>query len=379
MSAHRERRVGSATSRWKGGPVALVCVQCGIAYVRKRGNHIGSRFCNRACRSAWDRTRKGIANPRWRGGREQTVCLRCGLQFQRRRSAIGTPVFCSRTCANQRHVTTGHKICARCKQPGQFSKDKSRRDGLYHTCKRCLNRPRPVRIGPKLCARCKQSGSFGKDKSRRDGLNHTCSDCIKKRPSLNQASSERAKVTKAKWKAANIDRVKRVAAARRRKDAERLRAWNMNYYMTHRAERSAYNAMRDARPEIRARKRQLAAAWKLANKEAKAASAHRRRARALAIENTLTTSDVKDAIQASCGLCAYCLEPYQVPNVDHVISLFEDGSSNTAENIVIACRRCNSRKGDRGVLFMLSPAWSIGRRARQARRSKIEPTEPILA
>lgn len=54
---------------------------------------------------------------------------------------------------------------------------------------------------------------------------------------------------------------------------------------------------------------------------------------------------------AQCGLCAYCLKALPL-QIDHVVGLCA-GGSNTLDNAVAACGKCNRRKGSRGVLALL--------------------------
>nr|WP_173918800.1 HNH endonuclease [Halobacillus sp. Marseille-Q1614] len=52
--------------------------------------------------------------------------------------------------------------------------------------------------------------------------------------------------------------------------------------------------------------------------------------------------------------CLYCrseLQPHEV-TVDHVRS-FRNGGTNTYDNLLPCCRRCNSRKGDKPLLSFL--------------------------
>lgn len=49
--------------------------------------------------------------------------------------------------------------------------------------------------------------------------------------------------------------------------------------------------------------------------------------------------------------CAYCLRNDRPLTMDHIIAL-TCGGPHEADNIVPACRSCNSKKGNRPVLFM---------------------------
>ena len=87
------------------------------------------------------------------------------------------------------------KWCNKCKETkdtGEFSKDKNRNDGLKYTCKSCCVRlyvkltayrkanPPPT-PATKKCSTCKETkvaGEFSKDKSKNDGLTNKCKACV---------------------------------------------------------------------------------------------------------------------------------------------------------------------------------------------------------
>lgn len=53
--------------------------------------------------------------------------------------------------------------------------------------------------------------------------------------------------------------------------------------------------------------------------------------------------------------CAYCLKPADSIEMDHVVALSK-GGRHSDDNVVPACRSCNARKNNRGVLSMLGKA-----------------------
>lgn len=55
------------------------------------------------------------------------------------------------------------------------------------------------------------------------------------------------------------------------------------------------------------------------------------------------------------NVCAYCLRPAPMLEMDHVIPLSR-GGEHTIDNLVPACSRCNNTKGPRGPLAMLEVA-----------------------
>jgi len=95
------------------------------------------------------------------------------------------------------------------------------------------------------------------------------------------------------------------------------------------------------------------AAWRRAHPEFDVVHDERRRARRAAVPNAFGARDLREAKEVSCGICAYCLRPTKHLTIDHVTPLAR-GGSHTPENIVMACRSCNSKKGARGVLSMVN-------------------------
>ena len=75
----------------------------------------------------------------------------------------------------------------------------------------------------------------------------------------------------------------------------------------------------------------------------------KRRNRERNIVNTLTAQEWLDILEAYNYRCAYCgckFEIENVPTKDHIIPISK-GGDNTKENIVPACKSCNSKKYDK--------------------------------
>ncbi len=100
------------------------------------------------------------------------------------------------------------------------------------------------------------------------------------------------------------------------------------------------------------KQRELTKAWALANPEKRADYRHRRRARAHGAEISVTAQDTKEILQSADGICSYCLQKFDRLTQDHVIPVAH-GGPHSFNNIVGACRRCNSKKAARGPLSML--------------------------
>lgn len=95
-------------------------------------------------------------------------------------------------------------------------------------------------------------------------------------------------------------------------------------------------------------------AWNASNVDMLRAIRHNARARRSEAAGTLTRRDVAELREMSGGRCAYCLASDRKLSVDHVTALAA-GGTNDPDNLVMACKPCNSRKGPRGILTMVRP------------------------
>lgn len=177
----------------------------------------------------------------------------------------------------------------------------------------------------KKCSKCgteKHVSEFGRDSKARDGLFCWCRVC------------SRASVKA--WSQANPER----RASLKRASYERCRE-----------KRNAYGrAWYDAQPPEKHRTRWLA--WVAANPDRFKATQHRHLARKRNAMGELTADVVRDVRETSDGMCAYCLRTDRPLALEHVIPLCR-GGANEPDNLVMACRPCNSRKGGRGPLAMV--------------------------
>lgn len=191
----------------------------------------------------------------------------------------------------------GLKKCTKCgetKPLEQFSKNKTKKDGLHSNCKSCdvayhvvrakRHRENPVTYSvtdTKLCGTCKQIKStieFSKSTRAKDGLQGSCKAC------------------KAAW---------------RTDHPELCAAYSVNRQREHPEQYAAYCAARRAKKKL--------------SKEDHAESIAHRKA-------------IKD------DFCYYCEQRSIYMEYDHVIPLSR-GGTDRYWNIVRCCQTCNRRKG----------------------------------
>lgn len=201
------------------------------------------------------------------------------------------------------------------------------------TSKRCIK-----------CGETKSIAAFHRDPKNKDGRTNRCAACA--------CAKARA------WTVANSERAaenKRLARERRPEHYAELR--RTKYHADPVAAKAAVRTWVLANPErVRANKLRWAAANRAYAKMKKA----ERRAREVGAPGRLTARDVRAVFEYHGHRCAYCLRDDVKLTVDHVTAL-ADGGSNYPDNVVPACVSCNSRKSDRGVLYMLNRCESARR------------------
>lgn len=125
-----------------------------------------------------------------------------------------------------------------------------------------------------------------------------------------------------------------------RRNAEKTREAMRLWRKAHPAEHSAESRKFYARHKERIDARTLA--YRRAHPDVKRAAEHRRRARELGAGGSFTAAEWRDLVRRWGGRCAYCGAP-GASEADHRIPLAR-GGSNSIDNILPACRRCNARK-----------------------------------
>lgn len=139
------------------------------------------------------------------------------------------------------------------------------------------------------------------------------------------------------WQKANKDRVNQKNAEWRRNNTTASRQHQRRYRDTHKEqERAKWDRWKQENPEK--------------YKATRAASRSKRRAREANVVGTVTSKEIKNLKTEYCKLCAYCLQP--ATTIDHIVPL-NDGGQNVLDNLVPACRSCNSSKQDAPLLVWM--------------------------
>lgn len=103
----REQIRGAATPHWRGGPVTLICLECGNEFKVSRGRTGTAKFCSVKCRILYCR---GANASQWRGANVEAICLHCGGTYIGRKYRIesGVTKFCSDECRKAHTRGTAH-------------------------------------------------------------------------------------------------------------------------------------------------------------------------------------------------------------------------------------------------------------------------------
>jgi hypothetical protein len=200
---------------------------------------------------------------------------------------------------------------------------------------RTIRATKTLSIDPavKVCTKCGGLGPFGKNKSRKDGLQCWCKQCLR---AYGAANAVRIRARANAWAKNNLARIrarrKAWTAEERAADNARHIAWRLLHPEAHKASQQKYNK---------------------SNAEKRAVLTQRRRAALRGVPSTLTQQEWLEILEYFNWTCAYCLRTGLKRTMEHVIPVSRGGGT-TAENIVPACGKCNSKKRNRWVLCMLS-------------------------
>jgi 5-methylcytosine-specific restriction endonuclease McrA len=104
-------------------------------------------------------------------------------------------------------------------------------------------------------------------------------------------------------------------------------------------------------PEYRRRVRASARQFRVDHPEYYRAAAKVRRARMAGVKCTLSEEETRELFDEYEGRCAYCGDP--ATTIDHVVPISK-GGAHSKENVVPACKPCNSSKNAKPLLVWLA-------------------------
>ena len=170
---------------------------------------------------------------------------------------------------------------------------------------------------------------------------------------------ERVKARQKAWYAANAEKVKAKVAAHKDANQEKVIIGKRIEYRKH---RQAYSANAKKRRVLHSGKvreehakhyaankgkvKEACTRWRKANPGKVKAIHSARRAKKLGNGGRHTDTQVVELLQLWQGKCAYC--GVTATELDHVVSIYRGGTDNI-DNILPACKPCNTSKGSRSL------------------------------
>lgn len=242
-------------------------------------------------------------------------------------------------------LDNGNRICNRCGQEkvlDNFSKDKKCLLGRSRTCKQCSYEQRDLRNkGKEEEVRAykekwyqknkgKLSDNYHKTKQLKDWSTKTCTDCCETKSSDNFVHHRKLcikcyNMQQAVWRQQNLDRAK-------------LRDKN---YRQNLDPQERYWAMK----EWRTKNKDYLREWRKANPTKERSYKLKRRALEFSNGRNDLSPEQIEQLQNTITACVYCGSSEDL-TIDHIKPISK-GGENTFDNVTIACRSCNSRKGNK--------------------------------
>lgn len=252
------------------------------------------------------------------------------------------------------HAQDGNlmKTCSKCKRelPAAtefFARNKTTKDGFQYYCKQCCSiaKPKdPVPDGYKQCSKCKRIlpattdnfGWRGAYKGRKPRFESHCKQC-KSQSDHVYMSAHREERKQYRQSRRELD--KHYMVAYRQEHSEELKTYDATYKATHREHSNrrhrAYliRYYQTERGQIQRR-----------------VSTANRRARKRNATGKHTLKELRQQYDRQKGRCYYCHEKLDKDRsswvAEHIVPLSR-GGSNSIDNIVVACRTCNLKKGSK--------------------------------
>ncbi len=199
----------------------------------------------------------------------------------------------------------------------------------------------------KRCSKCRQVKlltKFHRHAASKDGLRPRCKECRQEDTRIYYEENREAKRERdRKYYEANREKVRATNRAWWEANLEHYRNQKREYYQRNREE-----TIERARANY-AENKERALAWTSAyrrtpkGKEVHLQSQRKRRATKAQLEATLTAEEWNEILNLFGHRCAYCGERVEEITMDHVVPISR-GGPHTRDNVVPACRPCNSRK-----------------------------------
>ena len=276
------------------------------------------------------------------------------------------------------------KVCSKCGielSLDNFHKNKGNKDGMSGSCKGCANerskawqKANAKRVKAngkkwyeanlertKATSRAWYLASAEKHKTASSTRYRENPERVNTAARIwNKANPEKAKSANKKWYNSNSERLKATAKARYDANPEQAKATNTARYEANpEKQKAASKAWREANLEHAKATNRI---WHEANPEKAKQYYHRYNATKRSLLSTLTVTQWEDITEHFNHKCCYCGEEKTL-HQEHFLALSK-GGEYTHNNIVPACKNCNSSK-NKNTFFEWYPSFKHYSRKRE--------------
>lgn len=288
------------------------------------------------------------------------------------------------------------KICHTCKRElpattQYFYKFKHAKDGLKSSCKECqggrFKAKEKTPEGYRRCHDCKRILpeteefflKYWNKKEQRYYYKCHCLECGKKRSKAwREANSERyreyyteyakspaGREVDKRWKEKNPEKVKEQKQKYRENNRDKIQAYDRKRRTSEETREKVLGWSKSWRAENPERVRSYNSQYAKGNPEYFRAAAQKRAAKKKSLACSLSLEEWEKAKAFFNNECAYCGKKLKRLTQDHVIPLSK-GGTYTADNIIPACKSCNSSKHDKDFeeWYKSQPSYTLEREKR---------------
>lgn len=129
-------------------------------------------------------------------------------------------------------------------------------------------------------------------------------------------------------------------------NADKLKETAFLYRLAHKE--AAQRRSKEWSENNKSRVKEISHNWYIKNKRKCHLKVVNRNAVKAALPGAFDTTHVEALFKRQLGLCVFCGEPLsEYFEIDHIIPVSRDGSSNYPHNLQLTCRPCNRAKGDK--------------------------------
>lgn len=306
-----------------------------------------------------------------------SACIRCEKPLTKRQIIVGNK-YCGKKCfdlSQRRPVVRTCIVCGKEWVPDNKQKGKNK------TCSReCFGRRMSVVRGGeviqhspemKKCKKCHEVKSLSEFSLRKDSREYRsdCKQCRVSRESVRYKNEkERISARNLRWQQRNLEKVKLYRKRTNQKSREKHRAYYIEWRKQHAEKMRTYS--KKYYENNREKERARGFTWYVKNREQmreiskryyqtergkishRLNQAKRRTRKMLGEAETVTIEQWQEILDYFGFRCAYCYEPASPLTQDHLEPL-RVGGRHEKNNIVPACRSCNSSKHHKPLSIFL--------------------------